>query len=399
VCLAYHECLAEEVPVLVTDCDSADGKAPSVIRESFYVLVKKGPPPSDVPNPAICAALSEQIPEEKRKNICEALSSRSCSAGDTCACVVLASISWEGDKISVSECNARSLVYSNAELFEMLMCLSSGERPSDGLTKITAINWKHDDKMTWKEFEALEAFEISFSDEVTTKPVHDQGWLLVSAEFSCDSKIVNYDVMSNIFASFYKEGSISDRNTFIFLAMMFGWIHNYMWLNSWMDDSTYVKRCDINSKDIIFSGTSIRWKHLSLINFLKLNIHLLNTIFSIVNFKVLIRVIVKCDFLTDKNGRCVDGNHLGGLLSAGNLNYKTGDGVAGGEFESWFELTELDSVINPIPMLGIDNGLFKKFDFNPEEMIFKFSNRTNQPEKGAMEDFFKDLKSLFKTGD
>ena len=44
-------------------------------------------------------------------------------------------------------------------------------------------------------------------------------------------------------------------------------------------------------------------------------------------------VTLNCDFLTDKWGRAVDGNHLHGLLP-------TGDGVEGGTFESWFRLTE-----------------------------------------------------------
>ncbi len=35
VCLAYHECLAEPVPVLVTDCDSTNHQTPSVIGNRF----------------------------------------------------------------------------------------------------------------------------------------------------------------------------------------------------------------------------------------------------------------------------------------------------------------------------------------------------------------------------
>jgi hypothetical protein len=42
-------------------------------------------------------------------------------------------------------------------------------------------------------------------------------------------------------------------------------------------------------------------------------------------------VTLKCDFLLDCAGKAVDGNHLGGRLP-------TGDGVAGGTFESWFRV-------------------------------------------------------------
>lgn len=44
-----------------------------------------------------------------------------------------------------------------------------------------------------------------------------------------------------------------------------------------------------------------------------------------------IYITLLCDFLIDECGRAVDGNHLGGKTP-------TGDGVAGGTFESWFTL-------------------------------------------------------------
>lgn len=42
-------------------------------------------------------------------------------------------------------------------------------------------------------------------------------------------------------------------------------------------------------------------------------------------------ITLKCDFLPDCHGVAVDGNHLGGVLPSG-------DGVAGGTFESWFRV-------------------------------------------------------------
>ena len=42
-------------------------------------------------------------------------------------------------------------------------------------------------------------------------------------------------------------------------------------------------------------------------------------------------VTLKCDFLLDCNGIAVDGDHIGGRLPSG-------DGVAGGTFESWFRV-------------------------------------------------------------
>jgi hypothetical protein len=42
-------------------------------------------------------------------------------------------------------------------------------------------------------------------------------------------------------------------------------------------------------------------------------------------------VIVKGDFIRDKDGRALDADHLPKWLP----NRKTGDGVEGGTFESW----------------------------------------------------------------
>ena len=50
----------------------------------------------------------------------------------------------------------------------------------------------------------------------------------------------------------------------------------------------------------------------------------------------LYRVVLKCDLLADEKGRAPDGNHLPPWFNT--PNYTTGDGVAGGEFYSWFEL-------------------------------------------------------------
>ena len=44
-------------------------------------------------------------------------------------------------------------------------------------------------------------------------------------------------------------------------------------------------------------------------------------------------VTLHCDFLVDCHGHAVDGNHLGGRLP-------TGDGVPGGDFMSWFRVTD-----------------------------------------------------------
>jgi hypothetical protein len=50
----------------------------------------------------------------------------------------------------------------------------------------------------------------------------------------------------------------------------------------------------------------------------------------------IIHITLNCDFLPDRKGRAVDGNHLRGSLK--HTGRKTGDGIEGGTFESWFKL-------------------------------------------------------------
>jgi hypothetical protein len=49
--------------------------------------------------------------------------------------------------------------------------------------------------------------------------------------------------------------------------------------------------------------------------------------------RVILHVILKCDFILDCHGRPIDGEHLSGQTP-------TGDGHAGGTFESWFKVSD-----------------------------------------------------------
>jgi hypothetical protein len=53
--------------------------------------------------------------------------------------------------------------------------------------------------------------------------------------------------------------------------------------------------------------------------------------------KARIRVLLHGDLIADVKGRSVDGNHLAPWLKSG-TNTKSGDGIRGGTFESWFIL-------------------------------------------------------------
>jgi hypothetical protein len=476
ICLAYRECLAEPVPVLVTDCDSTHQQAPSVIQESFCVIVKKGPAPTlpAVPEKKICDALGETDPEVKRRKICEVLSSRPCSADDACSCVVLASITRDGDKFRVTECSVRPLAYSNPALFEMLMCLSEqggggsqgpvgpvgpigpagpgidlveredrlctepptvrleGTSPNrtlylgippgctgapgpegpgisqvivnslpceepptatlapdaqhlphqiltlglpghcdQSLTKITEINWPHDGQMTWQQF-ITEGLRVDFSDAVTVKPNHDDGWFLVSIELSGSAR-----------------GAPAPSQPLAALLVL-------LLAVVWPKGTTFVYRADINRGSIAglppVVGATGRYAHWvpspADMTGLSQLIQLFKLLLGIDGLGILVRVVAKCDFLIDKNGKCVDGNHLRGSVRSGAMSGdESGDGVGGGEFESWFELVDGQQSPGAVP-----SGLSARM----------LSGRPTKREKDALEKLFPGIEALaafFNKGD
>lgn len=137
ICLGYHECKTDPVPALVGDCDSQDESQPSTIRERYRVWVHAGEVANQgsgagaTLNDEQCATLfprSETAPGfDRRRAICTTL-------GSTCpeperTCVVLGTISFSeaddgGETLLVEKCRQRTTLYSNAMLFEMLLCLA-----------------------------------------------------------------------------------------------------------------------------------------------------------------------------------------------------------------------------------------------------------------------------------
>ena len=63
LCLAYHECPTEPVPVLVSDCDVREGCAAGAIRERYALLVHDGIPasPPYTGIVSVCHELAERV--------------------------------------------------------------------------------------------------------------------------------------------------------------------------------------------------------------------------------------------------------------------------------------------------------------------------------------------------
>lgn len=125
--LAYAETKADLVPVLVPDCDTSGNCAPSTIREGFRVLVRQT---EEVPSSPACNFPLQSPPAETPLQellqllLCERTREK-CSEVPTDASIPLGRVTIENAAISsIDPCLGRQLVYSNALLYELILCLA-----------------------------------------------------------------------------------------------------------------------------------------------------------------------------------------------------------------------------------------------------------------------------------
>ncbi len=132
ICLYYHECEVEPVPVLVGDCDTRQECANSTIRERFRLQIHAGEPES-APGQVTDEACRTIFPRGEvddgfphRQAACETLSGLCPEPDDVC--VVLATVALPADDeaaVEVDLCGYRTAVYSNTMLADLLMCLAA----------------------------------------------------------------------------------------------------------------------------------------------------------------------------------------------------------------------------------------------------------------------------------
>lgn len=123
ICLAYHECPADYSPVLISGCNNQETCAPGAIVESYRVLVWNGEPPT-LPEPDCEVLTATNITlNERRRLLCQA-SLGPCPPSDK-PCVTLAKIDLGQEVgITIDCCAYRPVLYSNAALLDMILCLA-----------------------------------------------------------------------------------------------------------------------------------------------------------------------------------------------------------------------------------------------------------------------------------
>jgi hypothetical protein len=124
ICLAYAEQLVDPVPLLIPDCTTPGASAPATIREGYRVLVRQAA--DEPPPPAECSLGEFPLPaaEALHSLLCEHIST-SCPEPAPAVCIPLARVMLPvDDAASIDLCASRPLVYSNALLYELILCLA-----------------------------------------------------------------------------------------------------------------------------------------------------------------------------------------------------------------------------------------------------------------------------------
>jgi hypothetical protein len=132
LCLAYHECQTEPVPVLVGDCDTKQGCAPGTIRERYRLHIRAGLPevePGQITDEQ-CTAIfpTEEMDDtfSHRLTACQTLSGPCLTPDDNC--VVLAVITLpevdSNEVLTIDSCTYRTTLYSNSMLWDLMLCLA-----------------------------------------------------------------------------------------------------------------------------------------------------------------------------------------------------------------------------------------------------------------------------------
>ena len=146
ICLAYRECYADYAPALVTDCNAQEQCEPGTIVEGFSVLVHAiespsdggCPPQSAEPCSKLCDVLTgaADTTEPRRQKVCRVMT-EDCPQPEAKSCIPLARVDLKSDGTvdpTIHLYEYRSMLYSNAELYEMILCLAEGGGAGQGPT-------------------------------------------------------------------------------------------------------------------------------------------------------------------------------------------------------------------------------------------------------------------------
>lgn len=124
ICLAYAETKADPVPVLVPDCDTPGNCAHSTVLEGFRILIQHAEVVA--PAPPACQLGGFPLPADGGLHtlLCDRIGGLPLEQAAGTSCLVLARVTLPLGDNSIDIHVGRRLIYSNALLYELILCLS-----------------------------------------------------------------------------------------------------------------------------------------------------------------------------------------------------------------------------------------------------------------------------------
>jgi hypothetical protein len=123
--LCYHECETEPSPALADECGDCACEN-GLVRERYLLRVAEGTPrPPGVITDAQCQRIDEDPPQgvDRRTVICQTLGGPCVVPDDSC--IPIATIEIDDGVIGmIDTCTFRPVVYSNAVLLDLILCLA-----------------------------------------------------------------------------------------------------------------------------------------------------------------------------------------------------------------------------------------------------------------------------------
>ena len=126
--ICYHECEAEPNPVMISECGPEQSCENGLVRERYRLRIIRGDPaPPGFITPEQCARIFGQPPQgvSRREVVCETLTIDCAPPDETCVPLAVITLNGNGGIARIQRCAFRRSLYSNAVLFDLILCLAS----------------------------------------------------------------------------------------------------------------------------------------------------------------------------------------------------------------------------------------------------------------------------------
>lgn len=178
ICLKFKDCKTEYFPVMYGTCDQKEKCQSNRIKDWFEVIVvpfsklnkenhRQDKKEHFCPKKYSCPDKEDSQKNPQKKSLHECICDWLINCPECCdhSCIVLATIALdENSEIKnidkdIDKCSERKLIYNNPLLYDLISCYH-GDLP-----RVCKINWKHDEKLRWHDFETIvdDGLEVTFN--------------------------------------------------------------------------------------------------------------------------------------------------------------------------------------------------------------------------------------------